>query len=114
LDVPTQEIINFIATYSSWFTSPENGKYQLYHERLKVYLLQKLSEKEITILHDKLISRLEIAISAQKEDEFEIYGLEFFGEHLFAFDNNKLISITLSEEYRNRQILKLKSFYYSI
>jgi len=114
LDVPTQKIIDFIASYSNWFTSPESGKYQLYHERLKVYLLQKLSEKEITILHKKLNSRLEIAIGEQKEDEFEIYGLEFFGEHLFAFDNNKLISISLSEDYRNRQILKLKSFYYSI
>ena len=41
LDVPTQEITDFIANYSSWFTSPESGKYQLYHERLKVYLLQK-------------------------------------------------------------------------
>ena len=81
LDIPTQDIIDFIATYSSWFTSPESGKYQLYHERLKVYLLQKLSEKEITILHNKLISRLELAIGTQKEDEFEIYGLEFLGAH---------------------------------
>ena len=114
LDVPTQEIIDFIATYSNWFTSPESGKYQLYHERLKVYLLQKLSEKEIQKLHNKLISRFELAIGEQKEDEFEIYGLEFLGAHLYAFDNNKLINITLSEEYRNRQILKLKSFDYSI
>jgi hypothetical protein len=114
LDVPTQEIVEFIANYSNWFSSPESGKYQLYHERLKVYLLQKISEKEIEQLHNKVIFKLELAIAEQKEDEFEIYGLEFFGEHLFVFDNNKLISITLSEEYRNRQILKLKSFDYSI
>jgi hypothetical protein len=81
LEVPTQEIVDFITTYSSWFTRPESGKYQLYHERLKVYLLQKLSEKEITILHNKLIFRLEIAIGKQKEDEFELYGLEFLGAH---------------------------------
>ena len=114
LEVPTQEIVDSIATYSSWFTSPESGKYKLYHERLKVYLLQKISEKEIATLHNKLVICLEQAIVEQKEDEIEIYGLEFFGEHLFVFDNNKLISITLSEEYRNRQILKLKSFDYSI
>jgi hypothetical protein len=47
LEQPVEEIRAFISTYSSWFNSPENGKYQLYHERLKVYLLQKLSDKEI-------------------------------------------------------------------
>ena len=29
-----------INSFSSWFNSPETGKYQLYHERLRVYLLQ--------------------------------------------------------------------------
>jgi len=76
------EIQDFISTYSSWFNSPESGKYQLYHERLKVYLLQKLSEGEIHGLHEKLISRLEKAIDEQKADEFELYGLEFLAGHL--------------------------------
>ena len=69
------DIQEFISTYSAWFNSPESGKYQLYHERLKVYLLQKLSEEEIHSLHEKLIGRLEKAIEAQKADEFEWYGL---------------------------------------
>jgi hypothetical protein len=47
LNQPTLEIQEFIATYSAWFNSPESGKYQLYHERLKVYLLQKLKSFEI-------------------------------------------------------------------
>ena len=75
------DIQEFISTYSAWFNSPESGKYQLYHERLKVYLLQKLSEKEIHGLHEKLITRLERAIEEQKADEFECYGLEFLGYH---------------------------------
>ena len=75
------EIQNFISTYSAWFNSPESGKYQLYHERLKVYLLQKMSEGEINDLHEKLTSRLEQAIEEQKADEFEWYGLEFLGYH---------------------------------
>ena len=75
------EIQDFISTYSAWFNSPESGKYQLYHERLKVYLLQKLSEGEIHALHEKLIVRLEQAIQEQKADEFEWYGLEFLAGH---------------------------------
>jgi hypothetical protein len=81
LNQPEEDIQEFIATYSAWFNSPESGKYQLYHERLKVYLLQKLSEGEINALHEKLISRLERAIEEQKADEFEWYGLEFLGFH---------------------------------
>ena len=82
LEQPVEEIQDFISTYSAWFNSPESGKYQLYHERLKVYLLQKLSEQEIYTLHEKLISRLEKSIVEQKADEFEWYGLEFIATHL--------------------------------
>ena len=56
------DIQDFISTYSAWFNSPESGKYQLYHERLKVFFLQKFSEQEIASLHDKLVIRLEKAI----------------------------------------------------
>jgi hypothetical protein len=54
LNQPEADIQEFIATYSVWFNSPESGKYQLYHERLKVYLLQKLSEGEVIDLNSKL------------------------------------------------------------
>ena len=110
LDVTTQEIINFIATYSSWFTSPESGKYQLYHERLKVYLLQKLSEKEITILHNKLISRLEIAIGEQKEDEFEYYGMAFIGLHYFIESNDDLYEFINDSKIWERQLILFNSY----
>jgi hypothetical protein len=81
LEQPVEEIQDFISTYSAWFNSPESGKFELYHERLKVYLLQKLSEFEAHALHEKLISRLEQAIEEQKTDEFEWYGLELLGVH---------------------------------
>ena len=110
LDVPTQEIIDFIATYSSWFTSPESGKYQLYHERLKVYMLQKLSEKEITILHNKLISRLELAIGEQKEDEFEYYGLAFIGLHHFIESNDDLYEFINDTNIWERQLFLFNSY----
>jgi hypothetical protein len=81
LNQSEEEIQEFIATYSAWFNSTESGKYQLYHERLKIYLLQKLSEGEVHMLHEKLIERLEKALEEQKADEFEWYGLEFLGYH---------------------------------
>lgn len=118
LEVPTQEIIDFIATYSSWFTSPESGKYQLYHERLKVFLLQKLSAKEIDTLHEKLIFRLEQAIDEQKEDEFELYGLEFLSYHLLVEGfvrktGTKLLTFTKNNTVWDRQIQLSNKFEWS-
>ncbi len=111
LNEPEEEIQKFIATYSSWYNSPESGKYQLYHERLKVYLLQKLSEGEVSALHEKLIARLEQAIEEQKADEFERYGLEFMSDHLLVSGllNNKdsqseLVNLAFNDDFLERQL----------
>jgi len=108
LNEPEEEIQVFISTYSSLFNSPESGKYQLYHERLKVYLLQKLSEGELRQLHDKLVVRLEQAIEDQKADEFERYGLEFLGNYKFINattegEETAFIQFALNSEHWQRQ-----------
>ena len=109
------DIQEFISTYSAWFNSPESGKYQLYHERLKVYLLQKLSEEEIHSLHEKIIERLEKAIEAQKADEFEWYGLEFLTSHLSIVamlngGGKKLIELAYSQTHWQRQLKISKGY----
>jgi tetratricopeptide (TPR) repeat protein len=115
LHEPEEEILSFIATYSAWFNSPESGKYQLYHERLRVFILQKLSEHEILGLHESLIARLEEAIRSQNGDEFELYGLEYLGVHLaigamLSGDGEKLIGFVYNQSNWERQ-LKLSKGY---
>ena len=111
LEDSDDNITDFISTYSSWFNSPESGKYQIYHERLKVYVLQKLSEREIDKTHEKLISRLEKAIEEKKEDEFEKYALEFISAHflLNAYSkqnnsNSKIELLAHNTAFLQRQI----------
>jgi hypothetical protein len=109
------EIQEFIATYSAWFNSPESGKYQLYHERLKVYLLQKLSEGEVHALHEKLISRLEQAIEEQKADEFEWYGLEFLTQHyavnaMLNGDGILMLDLAYNQKHWQRQLKISKGY----
>jgi hypothetical protein len=109
------DIQDFISNYSAWFNSPESGKYQLYHERLKVYLLQKLSEGEVHSLHEKLISSLERAIEEQKADEFEWYGLEFLTSHLSVVAmlggvGEKLINLAYSQIHWQRQLKISKGY----
>ncbi|MCE2744154.1 MAG: hypothetical protein LW701_11420, partial [Fluviicola sp.] len=115
LNQPEEEIQQFFATYSAWFNSPESGKYQLYHEQLKVYLLQKLSESEVHFLHEKLIARLEQAIKDQKADEFEWYGLEFLAIHvslsaIILGDGQKLLNLAYSQSHWQRQLKISKGF----
>jgi len=115
LEQPIDEIQDFISTYSAWFNSPESGKYQLYHERLKVYLLQKLSEKEIQTLHEKLITRLEQAIKDQKADELDWYGLEFIVQHyainaMLSGDGRKLLALAYDQNHWQRQIRISKGY----
>ena len=115
LNQPLEDILGFIATYSAWFNSPESGKYQLYHERLKVYLLQKLSEFEVHALHEKLISRLEQAIAEQKADEFEWYGLEFLTHHYAVNampngDGSKLLELAYNQNNWQRQLKISKGY----
>jgi hypothetical protein len=115
LGQPEDEIQNFISTYSAWFNSPESGKYQLYHERLKLFLLQKMSEEEIHELLEKFISRLEHAIKEQKADEFEWYGLEFMAGHLSVAamlngDGEKLVYLSYSKVHWKRQIKMSKGY----
>lgn len=115
LDNSEDDIQQFISTYSAWFNSPVSGKYQLYHERLKVYLLQKLSEREILALNNNLISKLEICLEEQKEDEFEYYGLEFLAGHLsvramLSGDGKQLKKLAYSQATWQRQLKISKGY----
>ena len=71
-----------IDTYSKWFNSPEPGKYVLYHDRLRTYLLQKLSNHEVQDLNETLISYLENSLNSEGSKEAETYALEHLSTHM--------------------------------
>ena len=108
LDKPEKEILHYIYTYSAWFISSDSGKYQLYHKRLKLYLLQKLGKSEVSKLQNKIITRLEQAIEENKADELELYALEFLGNYKFTKAINEgeeadFIEFSLDEKNWQRQ-----------
>lgn len=78
-----QWIKALIASHSNWFNSPEPGLYKLYHDRLRVFFLQKQSKKAINAINEKIISKFEEAIENKKGDELELYALEFLAEHMY-------------------------------
>ena len=110
LELEETALVEFVSTYAFWFNSPESGKYSLYHERLRIYFLQKLGEKEVQRINQRIINRLQKAISDQQKDEFEIYALQFLSDHLIveAFADEakgkELLAFTKNESNWNRQI----------
>jgi hypothetical protein len=109
LGLPTQEIIDFIAIYSSWFTSPESGKYQLYHERLKVYILQKATDR-IIIKINKSILHL---IKTNKEFSNYANSNEFHHYFLESFSNDEAYLEFINLLFNKIEIEKNNLFYLS-
>jgi hypothetical protein len=109
------DIQEFISTYSAWFNSPESGKYQLYHERLKVYLLQKLSEGEVHAINQRIIQFLSIQFDKTQTDESVLYCYQYLPFHSFVdakinFNSKLLSELCLSEPFKKRQF-ELSGFY---
>ena len=120
LEEREEVVLEFILNYASWFNSPEPGKFQLYHERLKVYLLQKIKINEIEYLNQILSSFLKKGIENQLEDEKELYALEFMIDHLIvsAWMNNiksesEVVKLVSNLEFQNRQIMLSSGFNWS-
>ena len=82
LDEHIDETKALIDRFTKWFNTPEPGKYVLYHDRLRTYLLQKLSDFEINELNEILIEFLESALEKVDGSEAEIYALEHLSSHM--------------------------------
>ena len=81
-----QRVNELIQLHSKRFSSAGSGKYRLYHERFRVYVLQKVSEKEIAQFNHKFIELCKTALNLNSEKDIpekESYALEFFSTHFF-------------------------------
>ena len=114
------EISEFILNYASWFNSIESGKHQLYHERLKLYFLQKIKINEIEFLNQAIISFLKKGIENQKEDENELYALQFLSDHLLvsawmnkADSKSEVVKLVSNIDFLNRQLMLSNGFNWS-
>ena len=115
LQMEEEQMKDLVDTYSSWFNSPESGKYQLYHERLRVYLLQKLSQREIIAVNQFLIEYLKKQLDETTQNESVLYCFEHLSFHAYfhaqASNNHALLGdLCLNESFKDRQF-KLSGFY---
>ena len=79
LEVGEENARNFISQYSAWFNSQESGRYQLYHERLRTFVLSKLSDTEIAEITARLLWVLN---RYENSGELKEYYLHHYIDHL--------------------------------
>lgn len=99
-----QTIIDLIENHSSWFNSTKSGLFKLYHDRLRVFFLQKASETELKRINNNILEFLL---------QFAAFSLEFknylASELLYHININSVyVSIPIeqkdfiiSDEWRN-------------
>ena len=123
-----QKVNDLIQLHSKRFNSAGGGKYRLYHERFRLYILQKVSEEDIAQFNDKFITFCETALEITTEkdiQEKESYALEFISTHYFnsAMQGEKeclnkahadaLKKYAYDQQFWERQIKASKGFEWS-
>ena len=122
LEIDEEQIKNLIDRYSSWFNSPESGKYQLYHERIKVFLLSKTNDSLIELNTESIISFCKQVLKNSSDylTEFVEFSLKYYSSHLYDLTFFKpkyyqeLKSYSLDTKFIEMNFTYLKSLNYFI
>jgi len=112
------QILFYIARYSKWFNSFVGGKYILYHERLRSFILQKVSNAHFIQCNQSIIAHGKDALERCVGDEWEYYALEYQSTHLLIQSMETGITDDLkawaySNRHWNRQVELSKGFDWS-
>jgi tetratricopeptide (TPR) repeat protein len=113
-----EQVIDYIAQYSKWFNSPVSGKYVLYHERLRTFIVQKASHNHFAKCDKAIIQQCHSALQTKAGDEWERYALEYLSAHFLvtAMERNDatgLKSLAYDTTHWNRQVEISKGFEWS-
>jgi hypothetical protein len=114
-----EDILDYIARYSKWFNSPESGKYVLFHERFRIFLLQKISESDVLNINQRIIGLCFSSLKNKQADEWECYALEHVSKQLLLssmrskFGGDELKKLAYDTYHWNRQIEISKGFNWS-
>jgi tetratricopeptide (TPR) repeat protein len=112
------QVTGYIALYSKWFNSPVSGRYVLYHDRLRKYILQRISHDHFIRCNDNIINECKIALNLKVGDEWEHYALEHLSKHLLinameGKDIEALKILAYNTTHWNRQVQVSKKYEWS-
>jgi hypothetical protein len=104
-----ERVLDYIALYSKWFNAPLTGKYVLYHERFRSFVLQKISHTQFAACTEAIIKLGQEALQSRIGHEWEQYALEHLSTHLLIHameskDATALKMLAYSTIHWNRQV----------
>jgi hypothetical protein len=110
-----EQIFECIAEYSRWFNSPVSGKYQIYHERLRTFILQRVSVGVFKRCNESIIKICRNALATKSSYEWDVYALEHLSTHLLVpamegLDSASLKTLAYDKAHWNRQIDTSKGY----
>jgi hypothetical protein len=113
-----ENVIEYLGKYSKWFNSPVSGKYVLYHERFRTFVLQKISRKQFEERNNAIIHQCQLALKEGLNNEWERYALEHLSSHILikameSSDGSALKALAYDTSHWNRQIEISKGFEWS-
>lgn len=108
-------IQEFIYSNSKFFNSKVVSKFEIYHERFRVYILQRIGKSKLNKLYEKILFHLEASIQASDGGEIEQYALKYLASHYYEYailnnDGEKLYQYAYSQNIWKRQLYILKSY----
>lgn len=86
LEWDKEVVYEYIFKYIKWFSVSGNNQFRLYHDRFRVYILQKVSESDLTQFNQLFISLCESELTNNTEKDIpekERYALEFLSPTSF-------------------------------
>jgi hypothetical protein len=109
------EILDFISNYSKWFNSPQSGKFSIYHERLRTFILSGISQHEFDEINNRIIALSKAALANRSNDELEYYSLKYLSNHLLiasmiSGNGDRFKKLAYDTDHWNRQIEISKGF----
>jgi tetratricopeptide (TPR) repeat protein len=118
LDWEERKVSIFIYKYSKWFSASGNNQFRLYHDRFRVYILQKITSKTFSQFNNKLIQICNQSITSNSNEENKLYALEHLSSHLFVkamldSDGSKLKQFAYDTTIWELQIKASKGFEWS-
>lgn len=110
-----EHLMGYLSAYSKWFNSPVGGKFQLYHERFRVYIMQRMTAEKIKFYNNRIIYHCRVALSEKLNSEWEFYSLEYLSTHLLLpameeSNNVSLKTLAYDTNFWNRQLEVSKGY----
>lgn len=108
------EMKTFIRDFSNWFNVSNNGKYEIYHQRFKLYILQKISENETSFWLNRILNSLYSNFHNYVNIEIEIYAYEYIHKYYelllnYGENNCDVYELISKKQFWDKQLEKTKN-----